>query len=60
LESRIDKATGEGARPPWPQDRLVAGLDLARRRRVPVVGDDESGVLKGGADPRRPSYALGL
>ena len=25
-----------------------------------VVADLETGVLKGGADPRRPSYALGL
>jgi hypothetical protein len=25
-----------------------------------VVADEETGVLKGGADPRRPSYALGL
>jgi len=25
-----------------------------------VVAEQETGVLKGGADPRRPSYALGL
>ena len=25
-----------------------------------VVADQQTGMLKGGADPRRPSYALGL
>ena len=25
-----------------------------------IVADQETGVMKGGADPRRPSYALGL
>ena len=28
--------------------------------RPTVQGDLASGVLKGGADPRRPSYAVGL
>ena len=25
-----------------------------------IVADHETGVMKGGADPRRPSYALGV
>ena len=60
LESRIDKAVGaELARLGhriawWPDWTWLAGAVCA------VVADAETGVLKGGADPRRPSYACGL
>jgi len=60
MESRIDKATGEALGQLghkigwWPDWTWLAGAVCT------VVADQESGVLKGGADPRRPSYALGL
>jgi gamma-glutamyltranspeptidase/glutathione hydrolase len=60
MESRIDKATGEALGKLghkigwWPDWTWLAGAVCS------VVADQESGVLKGGADPRRPSYALGL
>jgi gamma-glutamyltranspeptidase/glutathione hydrolase len=60
LESRIDKATGEALGRLghkvgwWPDWTWLAGAVCT------VVADQETGVLKGGADPRRPSYALGL
>jgi gamma-glutamyltranspeptidase/glutathione hydrolase len=60
MESRIDKATGEALGRLghkigwWPEWTWLAGAVCT------VVADQESGVLKGGADPRRPSYALGL
>ncbi len=61
LESRIDRSTGDaladlGHRIEWWDDwTWLAGAVCT------VVADDlETGVLKGGADPRRPSYALGL
>jgi gamma-glutamyltranspeptidase/glutathione hydrolase len=60
LESRIDKATGEALGKLghkigwWPDWTWLAGAVCT------VVADQETGVLKGGADPRRPSYALGL
>src|SRR5258705_5542869 len=60
MESRIDKATGDelgrlGHKIGWwPDWTSLAGAVCT------VVADQESGVLKGGADPRRPSYALGL
>jgi gamma-glutamyltranspeptidase/glutathione hydrolase len=60
LESRIDRSTGEalgrlGHKVEWwPDWTWLAGAVCT------VVSDEESGVLKGGADPRRPSYALGL
>jgi gamma-glutamyltranspeptidase/glutathione hydrolase len=60
LEGRIDKATGDALGRLghkigwWPDWTWLAGAVCT------VVGDEESGVLKGGADPRRPSYALGL
>ena len=38
----------------WPDWTWLAGAVCT------VVADQETGVLKGGADPRRPSYALGL
>jgi gamma-glutamyltranspeptidase len=38
----------------WPDWTWLAGAVCT------VVTDEKSGVLKGGADPRRPSYALGL
>jgi gamma-glutamyltranspeptidase/glutathione hydrolase len=59
MESRIDKATGEALGKLghkigwWPDWTWLAGAVCT------VVADQESGVLKGGADPRRPSYALG-
>jgi gamma-glutamyltranspeptidase/glutathione hydrolase len=60
LESRIDKATGEAlARLGhkvewWPNWTWLAGAVCT------IVADQETGVMKGGADPRRPSYALGV
>ncbi|HLH89355.1 MAG TPA: gamma-glutamyltransferase [Xanthobacteraceae bacterium] len=60
MESRIDRATGEALGRLghtidwWPEWTWLAGAVCA------VVADLETGVLKGGADPRRPSYALGL
>ena len=60
LESRIDKATGEALAKLghtigwWPDWTWLAGAVCT------VVADEATGVLKGGADPRRPSYALGL
>ena len=60
LERRIDKATGEALGKLghnigwWPDWTWLAGAVCA------VIADQETGVLKGGADPRRPSYALGL
>ena len=60
LESRIAQATGEtlvrlGHKVEWwPDWTWLAGAVCT------IVADKENGVLKGGADPRRPSYALGL
>jgi gamma-glutamyltranspeptidase/glutathione hydrolase len=60
LESRIDKPTGEalgrlGHKVEWwPDWTWLAGAVCT------IVADQETGVLKGGADPRRPSYAVGL
>src|SRR5262249_28158950 len=60
LESRIARATGDALGRLghkigwWPDWTWLAGAVCT------VVADLESGVLKGGADPRRPSYAVGL
>jgi gamma-glutamyltranspeptidase/glutathione hydrolase len=60
LESRIERSTGEalgrlGHRIEWwPDWTWEAGAVCT------VVADLQTGVLKGGADPRRPSYAVGL
>jgi gamma-glutamyltranspeptidase / glutathione hydrolase len=60
LESRIDRGTGEALAGLghkiawWPDWTWLAGAVCT------IIADRESGVLKGGADPRRPSYALGL
>jgi gamma-glutamyltranspeptidase/glutathione hydrolase len=60
LESRIDRSVGEDLAGLghkiewWPEWTWLAGAVCA------IVADKESGVLMGGADPRRPSYALGL
>ena len=60
LEGRIDRGTGEalarlGHRIAWwPDWTWLAGAVCT------IIADRETGVLKGGADPRRPSYALGL
>jgi gamma-glutamyltranspeptidase/glutathione hydrolase len=60
LESRIDRPTGEALAQLghkigwWPDWTWLAGAVCT------VVADEQFGVLKGGADPRRPSYALGL
>ena len=60
MESRIDKRTGEALTRLghkiawWPEWTWLAGAVCT------VVAEQETGVLKGGADPRRPSYALGL
>jgi gamma-glutamyltranspeptidase/glutathione hydrolase len=59
LEGRIERATGEalgrlGHKVDWwPDWTWLAGAVCA------IVADQQSGVLNGGADPRRPSYALG-
>ena len=59
VEARIEKATGEalGALGHkvawWPDWTWLAGAVCS------IVSDPSTGVLKGGADPRRPSYALG-
>ena len=59
LESRIDRPTGEALGRLghkigwWPDWTWLAGAVCT------VVADLETGVLKGGADPRRPSYAVG-
>jgi gamma-glutamyltranspeptidase / glutathione hydrolase len=60
IESGIDKSTGEALGRLghkiewWPEWTWLAGAVCT------VVADLETGLLKGGADPRRPSYALGL
>jgi gamma-glutamyltranspeptidase/glutathione hydrolase len=60
LEGRIDRQTGEALAGLghkvewWPEWTWLAGAVCT------IVADQESGVLKGGADPRRPSYALGV
>lgn len=60
LESRIDRSAGEALGRMghkvewWPDWTWLAGAVCT------IVADQETGVLKGGADPRRPSYALGL
>jgi gamma-glutamyltranspeptidase/glutathione hydrolase len=60
LESRIDKPTGEalgrlGHKVEWwPEWTWMAGAVCT------IVADQQTGVLKAGADPRRPSYAVGL
>src|SRR5262245_26976228 len=59
LEGRIDRLTGEALADLghkvewWPEWTWLAGAVCM------IIADQESGVLKGGADPRRPSYALG-
>jgi gamma-glutamyltranspeptidase/glutathione hydrolase len=60
LESRIDRSTGEALGRLghnvewWPDWTWLAGAVCT------IVADDQTGVLKAGADPRRPSYAVGL
>ena len=60
LESRIDKPVGEalgrlGHKVEWwPEWTWLAGAVCT------IVADQQTGVLKAGADPRRPSYAVGL
>ncbi len=60
LESRIDRPTAEALGRLghtiewWPDWTWEAGAVCA------IVGDEVTGVLKAGADPRRPSYAVGL
>ena len=60
LEARIDKRTGEALGKLghkvewWPDWTWLAGAVCT------IVADQETGVLKAGADPRRPSYAVGL
>lgn len=60
LENRIDGATAEGLAAlghkvaPWPDIEWRAGAVCAIRV------NEQTGLLEGGADPRRPCYALGL
>ena len=60
VEGRIDKATRDDlaarghAIHDWPEWTWLVGAVCT------IVADQQSGVLKGGADPRRPSYAVGL
>lgn len=56
IESRIDTETGEelakrGHQASWWPDRIW--------RAGAIHADLETGILTGGADPRRPSYAVG-
>jgi gamma-glutamyltranspeptidase/glutathione hydrolase len=59
VESRVLAATGEDLRSRghdlfwWPESTWRAGAVCA------IQADVKSGVLTGGADPRRASYALG-
>jgi len=59
LEGRIDKATGDTLAAMghkvtwWPDWNWLAGAMCA------IVADRKTGLLRGGADPRRASYALG-
>ena len=60
LERRIAKPTGEALGRLghkiawWPDWTWEAGAVCT------IIADKETGVLHGGADPRRPSYAVGL
>jgi gamma-glutamyltranspeptidase/glutathione hydrolase len=60
LESRIDRSTSEALAAlghkvaPWPEIEWRAGAVCAIRV------NEETGLLEGGADPRRPCYALGV
>src|SRR6516225_3053047 len=60
VEGRIDKSTGERLASLghkidwWPDWTWLAGAVCT------IVADEDTGVRKGGADPRRPSYACGL
>lgn len=60
LEARIERPTGDALAALghkvewWPDWTWLAGAVCA------IVADHETGILSGGADPRRPSYALGL
>jgi gamma-glutamyltranspeptidase/glutathione hydrolase len=59
MESRIDKETGEelakrGHQVSWWPDRIWRAGAVCT-----IHADLESGILTGGADPRRPSYAVG-
>jgi len=60
LEGRIERPTGDalgglGHKVEWwPDWTWLAGAVCT------IIADKASGVLKGGADPRRPSYALGV
>jgi gamma-glutamyltranspeptidase/glutathione hydrolase len=60
LESRIDRSTGEALASLGHRIEWWAGYTWLAGAVCTVVADLETGVLKGGADPRRPSYALGL
>lgn len=59
MENRIAKSTGEALAARghdvrwWPETTWRAGAVCG------IVADTRSGVLTAGADPRRPSYALG-
>lgn len=59
VESRIPKATGEALAARghdlawWPERTWRAGAVCT------IYADKRTGVLSGGADPRRPSYAVG-
>ena len=60
LEGRIERSTGDALAGLghkvewWPDWTWLAGAVCT------IIADKVSGVLKGGADPRRPSYALGV
>ncbi len=59
LEGRIDKKTGDELAAMghkvnwWPEWNWLAGAMCA------IVSDTKTGLKRGGADPRRASYALG-
>ncbi|MGE3988135.1 gamma-glutamyltransferase family protein [Pseudorhodoplanes sp.] len=60
VESRIERPTGDALSRLghevewWPEWTWLAGAVCA------ILANKDDGVLKGGADPRRPSYVLGL
>ena len=60
LEGHIEKSVGEGLERLghkiewWPEWAWQAGAVCT------ILADKKTGVLKGGADPRRPSYVVGL
>jgi gamma-glutamyltranspeptidase/glutathione hydrolase len=59
IESRVEKSTRDQLADlghkvyEWPEQTWLAGAVCT------IVADHKSGVLRGGADTRRPAYVLG-